>query len=291
MPAQELHESSRSIASRVSFLGIAFFVIVPLALAAITTTTTGYSQRLGYGETLLYVSHLSLIPWWIGEGTTRLAHYTLRRWRPPLWLLCTIGILVACIFVAPYVSLVNYIFDRFASGDDTGATSSSQAQSSGIQVLIQVGRALFFWITANYLFDRLLGYPRFRYEDVSTDDSSDAAKPLNSEEEPVELIRRLKEIESLSEIIIVKADEHYIRVFTADTEEFIPYKFSTALSDLEGEDGFQVHRSYWVRRAAVAGKIDTGSQLMLEVSNGAEVPVSRPHHALVRQVFTGLETS
>ncbi|MEM9281734.1 MAG: LytTR family DNA-binding domain-containing protein [Verrucomicrobiota bacterium] len=285
MPTQELHEPSRSLASRVSLLGIAFFVVVPLALAAITATTTGYSQRFGYGETLLYVSHLSLIPWWIGEGTTRLAHYTLRRWRPPLWLLCTIGILVACIFVAPYVSLVNYIFDRFASGDDTGATSSSYARSSGSQVLVQVGRALFFWIAANYLFDRLLDYPRFRYEDASDNDSTDSAEPSDSSEEPVELIERLREIHSLSEIIIVKADEHYVRVYTQDAEEFIPYKFSAALNDLAGEDGFQVHRSHWVRRTAVTGKIDEGSQLTLEMSNGTKVPVSRPYHALVRQIL------
>lgn len=265
--------------------GIAFFVLVPLALAVMTATTTGYSSSLGYAGALLYVSLLSIVPWWIGEGTTRAAWFFMKRFRPPLWLVCTVGIFIACIFVGPYVSFVSSLFTSYWPG--TGAEQSLAGKGQGVlsESLIQIARATFFWITANYVFDRLLNYPRFRHEQTLSENPTQVERLASKDGRTAELLWRLANIETLSAIRVIKAEEHYVRVLSEDNEELVSYKFGDALKDMENEDGFQVHRSYWVRREAVVGTKEDGSKLSLEMSDGLIVPVSGPYRALVRQVF------
>ncbi|MEM6279591.1 MAG: LytTR family DNA-binding domain-containing protein, partial [Verrucomicrobiota bacterium] len=261
--------------------GFAFFWGVPLGLAAVTVTTSGYSESLGLGWAFLYVSHLSLIPWWIGEGTTRLVHFGLRKFQPPLWVVCLIGVLLACVFVGPYVSLVSTIFDRFL---EAGQGSVESGGDSGVSIFLQIFRAIVFWIAANYFFDRFLHYPRFRYDNGS-ESEADSNGQGESPETDVGLLRKLRKISSLSQIILVKADEHYVLVKSREDQEMISYRFGAAVADLEKEDGFQVHRSHWVRRSSVTQVCEEESQLSLELEDGSTVPVSRPYHELVRQIL------
>ena len=150
---------------------------------------------------------------------------------------------------------------------------------------MQILRATFFWVTANYVFDRFLDYPRFRYEEKSTKTSTHVERLASKSGQSAELLQRLAKFETLSNIQVVKAEEHYVRVIGERNDELVSFKFRDALKDLENEDGFQVHRSYWVRREAVIGKQEDGAKLSLKMSDGSTVPVSGPYHALVRQVF------
>lgn len=265
--------------------GVAFFILVPLALAIMTATTTGYSRSLGYGGALLYVGLLSIIPWWIGEGTTRIAWYGLRRFKPPLWLLCKVGILIACLIVGPYVSLVTGLFSSYWPGAALERELAAGGGSVITESVMQILRATFFWVTANYVFDRFLDYPRFRYEEKSTKTSTQVEPLASKAGQSAELLQRLASFQTLSDIQLVKAEEHYVRVVGEGNDELVSFKFRDALKDLENEDGFQVHRSYWVRRKAVVGAKEDGPKLTLEMSNGSIVPVSGPYRALVRQVF------
>lgn len=266
--------------------GIIFFIVLPLALAAMTVTTTGYSDRLGYAGAFLFVGLLSVIPWWIGEGSTRATWFALRRYRPPLWLLCTLGILLSCVFVGPYVSFITAMFPDPASGAAPAQGQTTSGQSVLVESLIQIARAMFFWIGANYLFDRFLNYPRFRYAEEKSAATSIGTR--SSPNDPANaLLLKLTKFNDLTSVLIVKAEEHYVRVFGEDDEEMISHRFGAALKDLETEDGFQVHRSYWVRREAVRRWVEDGSKLSLEMSNRVLVPVSGPYQAVVRQLFKG----
>ena len=146
-----------------------------------------------------------------------------------------------------------------------------------------LARAIVLWTAANYVFDRLLNYPRFRYPIGMANESQRSAD--RPEMDGCGLLKRLNRINSLSEILFVKAEEHYVQVHSEHDRELVAYRFGAALDDLKGEDGFQVHRSYWVRRSSVVGKNDNGSRLTIDIKNGTTVPVSRPYHALVRQVL------
>ncbi|MEM1383528.1 MAG: LytTR family DNA-binding domain-containing protein [Pseudomonadota bacterium] len=270
--------------TQIEMRGFAFFVVVPLSLAALSATETGYNRALGYTGAMLYLTHLAVIPWWIAEGTTKLVWYCCRRYRPPLWLTCTLGALLASAIVSPYVTFVSSVFESHWPMRDGVQMISASGENRLVEGLVHTARAIVFWTAANYAFDRLLGYPRFRNEGVV----AEKASPPRSEAEEEAgsgLLQRLQRFGSLSEIILVKAEEHYVRVRGDHAEELIAYRFGQALQDLHGEEGFQVHRSYWVRSDAILRTEDTGARMTLITRSGLEIPVSRPYHALVRQAL------
>lgn len=261
---------TRTFPIPINWKGLSFFVLVPLVLAALSATTAGYTRTFGFGGAFLYVSVLSIIPWWIGEGTTKAAWFCLRRFRPPLWLLCLIGVLLAAAFVGPFVSLVNSIFEAQIPPRDGTSNYWDGAGNPIGEGLVQLTRAAFFWIAANYIFDRWLNYPRFRYASSETENG---------------LLQKLTKITCLNEIVVVEAEEHYVRVRSRTDDELVAYKFGQALADLASEDGYQVHRSYWVRRSEVDQVRQDEMRLKLELRDGSMIPVSQAHHALVRQLF------
>lgn len=261
---------------------LGFYVLIPLGLAALTATETGYNRVLGYSGALIYVSLLSFVPWWIAEATTWLAKIVLARWRPALWVLTVLGALLACALVYPYVSFVgSWFFDFWMDGAVGRPTAGLSRDDRIAEMLMQIGRAVLFWTAANYVFDRYLELPRFRY---SAGPSAEAAPPAVSVTS-VRFLEKLERFRSAEQIWIVKAEEQYIRVIGATTEELTLYRFNRAVIDLAAEDGFRVHRSYWVRRSAVVKSVTNGSQLLLEMKNGTHVPVSKRYHALVQQLL------
>jgi DNA-binding LytR/AlgR family response regulator len=52
-------------------------------------------------------------------------------------------------------------------------------------------------------------------------------------------------------------------------------RFADAMAELDGLPGLQVHRSWWVARAAVAGAAKSGRRAELALTNGLSVPISR----------------
>ena len=290
VPAQALSNPFKRLSLKPDGRGVALFVGVPLVLAAITATTSGYSDRFGLGGAFFYVALLSIIPWWIGELTTRLAWFSLSRFQPPLWVLCLIGIALACIFVGPLVPLVTALFVEHWPLPEQGQAAPIRQENGLMANALQIGRAAFFWVTANYIFDRLLDYPRFRYGPKPSQTPLPIRKAEQTTESTPELLKRLTRFNALSDIIIVNAEEHYVRVIGADAQELVAYKFGSAISDLSGQDGFQVHRSHWVRKAAVIGEEAEGNRLFLRIKTGHRIPVSGRYRALVDQVIRSNQT-
>lgn len=84
-------------------------------------------------------------------------------------------------------------------------------------------------------------------------------------------------------LLALEMEDHYVRVHTAEGSDLLLMRLRDAVVELEGYDGLQVHRSYWVAAAAVAGverKLD--GKLTLVLSNGLKVPVSRSFAPAVR---------
>lgn len=84
------------------------------------------------------------------------------------------------------------------------------------------------------------------------------------------------------ELLCLRMEDHYLRVFTALGDDLILMRLRDAEAELAGEDGLRVHRSWWVARRAVRRVRRDGERLLLELSNGLEVPVSRSYAAAVR---------
>lgn len=81
-------------------------------------------------------------------------------------------------------------------------------------------------------------------------------------------------------ILCLKTDDHYLEVHTELGQALILMRMADAERALAGE-GLRVHRSWWVARTAVACAKLRGGRLMLVLSNGLEVPVSRDRRRLI----------
>ena len=84
-------------------------------------------------------------------------------------------------------------------------------------------------------------------------------------------------------VLAVEAEDHYIKVHSADGTELIYYRFSDALADLAGCEGLKVNRSFWVRRSAICDVRTKGRQSRVVLTNGLEIPVSYSNLGLLRQ--------
>jgi hypothetical protein len=95
------------------------------------------------------------------------------------------------------------------------------------------------------------------------------------------LMRRIKP-EARGALWALEMEDHYLRVHTSTGNDLILHRLSDALSEVEGLDGMQVHRSYWVAREAVQTTERDGRKLQLVLKNGLKVPVSRNNVAALR---------
>ena len=81
----------------------------------------------------------------------------------------------------------------------------------------------------------------------------------------------------------VASEDHYLRVYTDSGEELILMRLADAIRELDGADGLQTHRSWWVAHDGVADSKRKGGRILLVLKSGSEVPVSRSYAKAVRE--------
>lgn len=86
------------------------------------------------------------------------------------------------------------------------------------------------------------------------------------------------------EIVMLRADDHYLHVTTSNGTQTIRCNLSTAIRELASTGGQRVHRSYWIARSAVVSVRKHGHAYRLVTHGGRSIPLSRRRHAeLVRK--------
>ena len=73
----------------------------------------------------------------------------------------------------------------------------------------------------------------------------------------------------------VQSEDHYLRIHTDRGSDLILMRLSDALAELEGLEGAQTHRSWWVARDAVRDVRRGDGRATLILDGGLEAPVSR----------------
>jgi hypothetical protein len=81
----------------------------------------------------------------------------------------------------------------------------------------------------------------------------------------------------------VSAEDHYLRLHTSKGSDLILMRLSDALAELEGLEGAQTHRSWWVAKDAVEGVRRDGERVTLVLKGGLEAPISRPNVRPLRE--------
>lgn len=85
-----------------------------------------------------------------------------------------------------------------------------------------------------------------------------------------------------SEVLCLQMEDHYVRVHTAGGSRLVLATLKQAMAALDGAEGQQVHRSWWVARKAVRGVERHGRNLRLRLVNGLAAPVARSAVAPLR---------
>ena len=86
-----------------------------------------------------------------------------------------------------------------------------------------------------------------------------------------------------AEIYAVSAEDHYLRIHTDRGSDLILMRLADAVGELEGLEGAQTHRSWWVAKSAVVEVKRGNGRATLTLSNGLQAPVSRRFSAELRE--------
>ncbi|RGP41422.1 hypothetical protein BPTFM16_01728 [Altererythrobacter insulae] len=86
-----------------------------------------------------------------------------------------------------------------------------------------------------------------------------------------------------TEIIALEMEDHYVRVHTALGNDLVLMRMRDAVIELDGLDGMQVHRSWWVARGAVENVLREGRNVRLKLDTGVEAPVSRANVQVLKE--------
>ncbi len=85
------------------------------------------------------------------------------------------------------------------------------------------------------------------------------------------------------DVLALQAEEHYVRIYSADGSELIHYRFGKAVKEMPAELGLQVHRSWWVAENAVRSAQRGSRRWQLNLVTDVAVPVSDSYVAGVRE--------
>jgi hypothetical protein len=108
------------------------------------------------------------------------------------------------------------------------------------------------------------------------------AVPPPREPAPVKFLDRLPPKLRDAELWAVEAEDHYLRLHTSKGQDLLLLRLSDAIGELDGLEGAQTHRSWWVARAAIADVHRGDGRAVLTLKNGVEAPVSRAHARRLR---------
>lgn len=86
-----------------------------------------------------------------------------------------------------------------------------------------------------------------------------------------------------ADIHAVEAQDHYLRLHTSKGQDLILMRLSDAVTELEGIEGAQTHRSWWVAKTAVQEARRTDGRAILTLPGGIEAPVSRAYARALRE--------
>ena len=100
---------------------------------------------------------------------------------------------------------------------------------------------------------------------------------------PVRFLERLPDKLRGAEVYAVEAQDHYLRLHTSRGSDLILLRLADAVAELEGIEGAQTHRSWWVARAAVISAERADGRAVLTLKDEVTAPVSRTYAKALRE--------
>ena len=276
-------------------LALSFYLGWPILFG----TILGWTGAGAIGGTL--AKPLAIAYWIFGILVTRLAlEISIRlvalaapKQRTPLVILCILSVPLHMFIGIPLFSMWKALFVGYLP--TSFEIEASRPFYSSITDFLLGLRAnsvvLLEWTLANLVFDRMLGFPRFRdvtgYSPTRGEPTSNTQPAEEKTEFELPKFLRRSEWNLGTEVIALSAEDHYIRVHTPLGNDLVLYRFSDAISEMPNSLGMQVHRSHWVRTSAIEDFWKEGNLYRISISEGLTFPVSKRFLGLLKA--NGLE--
>ena len=87
-----------------------------------------------------------------------------------------------------------------------------------------------------------------------------------------------------NQIEVLEAQENYVKIHAGDRSKVVLYRFKDAVAEMGDVVGLQVHRSFWVRKAAIRAFRKQSGRGEITTASGRVVPVSRSFLKLVERL-------
>ena len=291
--------------SRLLLHGSVFFLLIPAGIAFwLAAIGMSPAPEIGFQNALLYIISQMLVAWWVNGLVAGLLSGVLKNSRLRLWQILFISFWVA------WIPLTVFYFGHasfFAALYPVLAPDAAIKPFSWGYIWELLRYSLPFlpiWMAAVYGYRYATGINWFGQRLVSESLSeqtnhgeSVAAGPPTMESDiavtnvpagdapqiPAFVNRTRLPQQELP--LAVKADEHYIHLWSDSDTDMVRYRFQDALAELDRSAGGQVHRSWWVRWDAISDSSRRGQSLSLTLVNGLQVPVSLSHKAEVLDII------
>ncbi|MFB0612438.1 LytTR family DNA-binding domain-containing protein [Aurantiacibacter poecillastricola] len=183
----------------------------------------------------------------------------------PEWAVWVASVLVATVPMTAFIWILGFI------GDELRWPRLDEALYSYLRVLV-IGAGI---TVVFHMLDRPPAlHPVQRSESEGASQVAPGTQPR--------FIDRLS-AEMGTDLIALEMEDHYVRAHTALGSELVLMRMRDAVAELEGVEGEQVHRSWWVARGGVADVVRDGRNVRLLLDNGIEAPVSRANVSLLKQ--------
>lgn len=99
--------------------------------------------------------------------------------------------------------------------------------------------------------------------------------PETADEVPVKILERLPVHLQSSELYAISAEDHYVRIHTSKGNDMVLMRLSDAMLETGAIEGLQIHRSWWVAKAAIDNIQSKGRAAEVSLKNNVKAPVSR----------------
>lgn len=272
---------------RARLHNLAFYLFIP----AVNAFLFGWMRA---GRTALWPRPLSLLYWvgnififWLlSDLLARLLALLQGRRQMPLWLLLLLSNIAVGFVAQPLVGAWFGVLQPLLPTDVHVTPPQPFSLASWLAATIP-GASI--WVGVNLLLLHAFRMPRYGYAADQTGRLPEPATSATAIDARTEVAgstdANLAFMEKVrpqrrGALLALKAEGHYLKVFTTQGEDLVLYQFSRALSEVASLPGGQVHRSWWVARDAV--KRMAGTERLV-LNNELEVPVSRSYRMVARR--------
>ena len=237
----------------------------------------GIGEKLGFFQRLSFVAFCGVLCWPVCHALSAFTLHVARSLAPvQILFACIAGTLFAAL---PCTAVVLMAFGLFQLGDID--PSMSEAYVNTVAAALAC-RGVLYYVACQRAGVRLGAAtesspvaPQLAGAAAETP----AALPGSAKDLRQALFGRLPEMLG-RDIVFVTVSGHYVNVVTTKGSCLILMRLADAVAAL-GDTGIQVHRSYWVANRHIVGVRRLDGRMMLRLTGGREVPVSRTYRVAV----------